>query len=548
MPQVKIHSRNLDSNFLITIPIDTLISGTEQQLAMYYPLSTYPTFQAYYDSGVGNIKNAIDPPECFTLPTLYAPNFTTASLASSFGLKKLLTIEPFFNSGTDTWTFENGDSYTVGWYNNQVNGGYVYIGAINPNQPKTVIAQVWYADDNNYRCAMDIPIYSSSTASVLVVRNYLQLNGGNFGVNCYKAEYTTSVVAQEVLNFWRSMLGNAKPDDNNPYIDGDFSTTGGGNGTFDKTSDPIPLPGAFPNLTLTRAFVRFWIPTSEQLSNIASWFWGDTIWGALKNWFGDPVSALYDLHAIPVHVPIGGQVDFVLGNVNSGLPSNYASSGYVALDCGELEIKRFSDSALDYSPNTTYQLYLPFVGNLSLDPDEITGHTLKVVYHIEVLSGDLVAFVLIDNNIFYQMTGNCAYGFPLSSESYRAALSSSLSNLATAGALIASSGLTAPAAVGGAMQVVTNVVNSKPQIEHAGSLNTNKGWLGFLTPYLTIKRPRQSMPEGLQRFEGFPTNVTYKLSALTGFTQIEECHIESTSMLKEEIEEMERLLKEGVIL
>ena len=72
--------------------------------------------------------------------------------------------------------------------------------------------------------------------------------------------------------------------------------------------------------------------------------------------------------------------------------------------------------------------------------------------------------------------------------------------------------------------------------------------LGVQTPYLIIERPRQSMPEGMNKYCGFPSNIRYKLYDLEGFTQVEYIHIEDVPATGEELAEIERLLKEGVIL
>jgi hypothetical protein len=66
--------------------------------------------------------------------------------------------------------------------------------------------------------------------------------------------------------------------------------------------------------------------------------------------------------------------------------------------------------------------------------------------------------------------------------------------------------------------------------------------------YLILNRPIQSLPSGFGENFGYPSNVTRTLSALTGFTQVDEVHLNGINATSDELAEIETLLKEGVIL
>ena len=93
-----------------------------------------------------------------------------------------------------------------------------------------------------------------------------------------------------------------------------------------------------------------------------------------------------------------------------------------------------------------------------------------------------------------------------------------------------------------------NAISNKPSFSHSGSMGGSGGMLGVQTPYLIIERPRQSMPEGMNKYCGFPSNIYYKLYDLEGFTQIEYIHLDNIPATAEELSEIDRLLKQGVIL
>lgn len=131
---------------------------------------------------------------------------------------------------------------------------------------------------------------------------------------------------------------------------------------------------------------------------------------------------------------------------------------------------RFGNSFLDYSPYTTYELYIPFCGTLSLNSNDIVGHTLDVQLLIDYTTGNCDAFVSVNNLVIETLSGSLAIDIPvtgtesatvdsqlshaiISSKSATAARKLSFVNgaMKTAGGAVAGGRLAGPAgAVGGA--------------------------------------------------------------------------------------------------
>ena len=63
-----------------------------------------------------------------------------------------------------------------------------------------------------------------------------------------------------------------------------------------------------------------------------------------------------------------------------------------------------------------------------------------------------------------------------------------------------------------------------------------------------ITRPRQNVPADYGKIKGYPSNITTQLKNLNGYTVIDEIHLENMSATDDEIEEIETLLKQGVII
>ena len=104
------------------------------------------------------------------------------------------------------------------------------------------------------------------------------------------------------------------------------------------------------------------------------------------------------------------------------------------------------------------------------------------------------------------------------------------------------------AAGAGIAGAAVNLITDKQSIKHGSSLSSSSNYLGLLNPVLYITRPRQNVPADYGKIKGYPSNITTKLKDLNGYTVIDEIHLENMSATDDEIEEIETLLKQGVII
>lgn len=81
-----------------------------------------------------------------------------------------------------------------------------------------------------------------------------------------------------------------------------------------------------------------------------------------------------------------------------------------------------------------------------------------------------------------------------------------------------------------------------------GNLTGNSGYLSVQMPYLIMSIPNISLPEDYGHYYGYPCNMTCLLGELSGFTVVKDCHLDGFSCTKTELDEIEALLKQGVIL
>ena len=349
-------------------------------------------------------------------------------------------------------------------------------------------------------------------------------------------------------------------DPDNPYeFDPDaISYAGGGTGKFDNASDSIGVP-SLPTLSAVSAgFVSMYSPTLNQLNQLASFLWTDNLFDPdnFKKLFTDPMECIIGLTIVPVDPPSAGSMSVKVGYIDTGISMARLSTQYAEVNCGTLQANEFWGSALDYSPFTKIHIYLPYVGMREVNADDIMGKSVGVVYHIDLLSGACTAFVTAGGSVLYQFNGQCSINIPLAASNFTEMIHSAISAIGsvamTASGAGAASSAVGAAAVGTAASMgaaaANSAIGSKPTFSHSGQMGGSGGMLAVQTPYIIIERPRQCVADDVNKFVGFPSNITYRLYDLEGYTVVDNIHLDGFSCTDNEAAEILSLLKGGVIL
>ena len=332
-----------------------------------------------------------------------------------------------------------------------------------------------------------------------------------------------------------------------PYTDGGITGAGGGTGSFDGTGDDIDIP-SLPTLSaVDTGFITLFNPTIAQLKNLANYMWDGSLFD-LNTWqklFANPMDAIIGLSIVPVAVPNGSEEAVKVGNISTGISMTKANSQYVTVDCGTLNVNEYWGAYLDYDPYTKAEIYLPYCGIHPISTDDIMGKAVHVVYHVDILSGACCAYVKCGGSVLYSFIGQCASSIPISGTDFTNVINGVISAAVNVGSMVATGGASAPLAV---PQLAQTAVNSmKPSIEKSGAMSGTGGMMAVQTPYLILTRPRQALPERQNMFTGYPSFITESLGELSGYTEIEEIHLENISATESELSEIENLLKSGVI-
>lgn len=363
-------------------------------------------------------------------------------------------------------------------------------------------------------------------------------------------------------------------DDKKGYPDGDDDPEFPDPDKDDDSDDVDPDP-IFP--TAATGFVSLYAPTQAQLKSLASYMWSNDFVDLFVKLIENPYESIISIKNVCSDFSTGGSTNIILGNVDTGIQANEITQPYQQIDCGTINLTRYFGNFLDFNPYTSIKIYLPFIGFRELDVDEVMGASLHLYYNIDLLTGSCVALINVTksisgtnlNSVLYQYDGMIATEIPVTGADYSQVVSAIIKGVASVGASIgitaatggtgAAGGATllrgalsseASTAIGTAVAVnsAVDMVSSKINVQHGGSLGGSMGALATKQPYVIIHRVIPKNPTNYAKLHGIPSNAYKTLSSLKGFTKMQDIQIKSTIGSVDETEEIKQLLLEGVVI
>lgn len=329
----------------------------------------------------------------------------------------------------------------------------------------------------------------------------------------------------------------------NPDMDTSIKDTISSSGSTGSDNPPDTGGGSSPTVVppvgKASSLWSIYNPTLEQVNQFGSWLWSSNFVEQLKKLFNDPMQAIIGLHKVYSPVQTSGLGTIKCGYLDSGVPSKLVSEQYVTVDCGSVDMQEYFGNVFDYPPYTDVSIYLPFIGIRQLDPSDVMRSTISVKYHIDVLTGACLAEVNVQRDAvggtLYTFSGDAAVRYPVSSGSYMGIVSGLI-------------GVATSMVSGNLLPALSGVTRLHTNVDHSGSFTGNAGAMASKIPYLIISRPQTAMADKFETLSGYPSNTFTPLSACKGFTQVKYCHVENLNATDPEKQEIEQMLKEGVIL
>lgn len=372
----------------------------------------------------------------------------------------------------------------------------------------------------------------------------------------YTQTQTDTIIAAFNQEELKKVYDPANPFDNK-QPDGDE----GGGAASDDDSDPVEVP-PLPTLDISDlGGFNLYKVTATDVKALFTYLNSHAPGDAILKWIQNPIQGIISLHVLPypVTVPGGSGNSITILGIDTGV-AGYKVAPYQEWELGGVRVPYgFDNTFLDYEPYTKVAIYLPFIGIKELLADEIIGQSVTVKYQFDNVSGACIAFVSINNEVRYSFTGSCAMSLPINQQNwgqaYMAAATVAAGALAggvgAAGAAIAQGAGAAEIAANGLMGAVQGSGGfgaiQKPTISRSGCISGAAAALGVPHPYIIIERPTKASAANPAPVSGLISGRTLPLNSLSGYNIIEHVHLHGIAATGPELEEIEKLLYQGVV-
>lgn len=373
-------------------------------------------------------------------------------------------------------------------------------------------------------------------------------------INCAYSAYNPS----QYKSWLRGVSNTAKiPTDQTTLDDGDW----------DGSSDDVGIPGLPSIDAINSGLLRGYKCDAAQINALATELWSPGFLSTIEQYFNSPAEALISVGILPFSPSSAVAASLMkIGNYTCSTASGHVlSSQWYKLNCGSFTLSEFYGSYLDYQSNVS--IFLPYIGSRELNVEDVMGAKLELEYHVDVISGSLVAMLQCTkntnkghqlNSVLYEWSGSCRMELPLSSTNAAqkaAGLASAVVQTAVGvGTAVATGG--AGAAIGAgiiASGLSTAAQSQQTHYNRCGGITADSALMGIQTPYIAVMRPRMTIPSQYYTVRGGQTyisgaNANKSLRALTGMTVCEKILVDGLNATQEERDELQTLAREGIIL
>ena len=327
---------------------------------------------------------------------------------------------------------------------------------------------------------------------------------------------------------------------------------GGGYGTGVLPTDNIYVP-TLPQIDMTATGVVLYKVTEPQMINFRKWLWSSDWQDNIKKIRADPMQNIIGISIADLDISTSTESNIYLGNVQSDAKGSIISNSFIEVDCGSITLDEYYGTFADYEPFAATTLYLPKVGFVQIPADVVMNNSIKVVYHIELSSGEGLCYVYITNTrdgfsyIWNTYTCHITSNIVLSAQDHT-------QQLAALGSAIVNTSVAAAGAIANPFNAVANTLSScidvattKNPTQTKGNIGNMSAILCYKKPYVMINRTNLTKPSSFQENNGYMINYTAKIGGHTGFLQTRDYHCEFNAPYNHRAE-IENLLNGGVII
>lgn len=341
-------------------------------------------------------------------------------------------------------------------------------------------------------------------------------------------------------------------------------TGGNAEGSLDEQPDMPDKPN-IPTAVST-GFMKLYAPTNAEIQALCAELTDDSALTALKKYFGNnPLDFIVGLHVVPgTFTKDSNKYSISYGSFESSVTMFPITDEFTTIDYGKVDLKEIYGNWEDYNPHTKMSIYLPYIGIKELDPDRVNGTVLNLKYHVDAVTGSILAVltsVRKDNRnngaeiLVGQWCGQASYTIPLTNTQHDSAVNAVISLVgATAGIGLAvgtggASALVTAGAVGSVGNALLSGAKSqKTDISLQGAVS---GSLAFFTgsdAYVQIEFPVEGRPNEYNHIIGMPSNITTTIAnqPLNNYIEFVNVDVSGIDAPSDEKSKIISLLKDGV--
>lgn len=332
----------------------------------------------------------------------------------------------------------------------------------------------------------------------------------------------------------------------------------------------LPLPRYQPRTT-TDSISCYVMTRSLVKQFIADLYTTDTYEKVKQMLYGDGANNLLSLkwfYGVRPSITTPRSSRITLGNVVMDKTVAPVYNGdFVQVYMGYIRVPREYEDYRDYT-NVRYQAYIPMVGVIDLDPAQVVGKHIHLLYTVNLTDGSAVVtlstsnFVVAGNptlpktNGWYDtpqivFTSSITYGYeiPLTAESIRSSsllVGEVVSKAIVGGIGGALVGNFVGAALGATAGAISAATSGVQTTYSAGALTANSNVMGDFTPKL-IRTVTKDVSGDISQATGLPCGKVVKVGDASGYLKAAMVYgTPSTTM--QHTDEIVNMLKEGIYI
>lgn len=294
----------------------------------------------------------------------------------------------------------------------------------------------------------------------------------------------------------------------------------GGDGGQTNPRVNIETP-ELPNIDMNASGIYLYGLSSNEMRLFTKYLWTSDWGDVIKKIRNDPMQNIISLGVIDLNLN-RSETTIVVGNVETGCDAGIVNS-FIEIDCGSIKLNEYYATFADYEPNVSLSLYLPKLGFVGIPAGVLVNNVLRVVYHIELSSGNGVIYLLLTNTrndvtyIYKTYSCQCVSFLPLTASDHTQQMLTYVNSIAN---LTRSTMSGNPVSITNSMMsgAISNLT-SREQTEVDGTLSGMSSLMSYKVPYLIINANYVVKPSNYGDENGYCLYTTKKISDMSGYVQ-----------------------------